>query len=197
MQTAIKHLRRKDKVLAGIIKPDSPTLKYRKRPHFEALVQIILNQQLSGKAAQTIFDRVCHMLPKGKVTIPAIKNVSDSQLRKAGMSHAKIKAVRNVVTAVDSGALSFRKVSRMSDDDALISLTAIKGIGNWTARIFLMFVLHREDLFPVGDGGIVRAMRQLYGENIDSERMEEIAEKWRPYRTVACWYLWNHLDNGQ
>ncbi len=163
------------------------------RTNFEALVSIIIGQQLSGKAARTIFLRV-RKLCGGAVSVGKLAVLSDEGIRSAGISRPKLRALRALQAAVESGSLNLRRVSRMPDNDAFAALTAITGIGPWTAQIYLMFVLRRPDLFPSGDLGLQKAISENYGIDRNPVEMAKLAEKWRPYRTYACWYLWRWLN---
>lgn len=190
-----EELSKADPVMAGIIERVGiddwgrlPT-----RTHFEALISIIIGQQLSGKAAQTIFGRV-RKLCDGNISIDKLVALSDEEIRGAGISRPKLRALRSLQEAILGGTLKLRSVSRMSDDDAFEALTAVKGIGPWTAQIYLMFVLRRPNLFPTGDLGLQKAICENYRIDRDMAAMIELAEKWRPYRTYACWFLWRWLN---
>jgi 3-methyladenine DNA glycosylase/8-oxoguanine DNA glycosylase len=195
-QMAIKHLSR-DKKLAKVIKhvgefnpPKSTTSM------FDVLMRIIVGQQLSGKAAQTIFDRVRALNDRKPFTPAGMAGLSDEQLQGAGISRPKIRSIRSVTDAVASGEITARKLNRMSEDEAMQVLTAVKGLGPWSVQMYLMFHAQRLDVFPPGDLGIQRAMRQIYGVETNDPLCDRITAKWRPYRTVACWYLWRSLSAG-
>ena len=164
--------------------------------HFSALVRAIIFQQLSTKAASTIYARVAALMP-GTPTPEAFAAVTDEQLRAAGISRQKGAYLRDLCTKVTSGALDLNALDAMPDEDVIAALVQVKGIGRWSAEMFLMFRLHRPDVLPVGDLGIVNAVRRVYGlrKKPTADRIRRIGEAWRPYRSVASWYLWRSLDN--
>ena len=164
---------------------------------FTALVEAIVWQQLSGKAAATIYKRVLALLPEGGPPTPGgILALEEADLRAAGLSRAKTAYIRDLATRVREGDVPLDALGTLEDDPVIAELTKVKGIGRWTAEMFLMFRLHRPDVLPVDDVGIANAIRRAYGlRKIPSPvRMQKIAEPWRPYRSVACWYLWRSLD---
>lgn len=165
---------------------------------FSALVSAIVSQQLSTKAASTIHRRVLELV--GRPPKPrAILAAADEGLRAAGLSRQKIAYLRDLsVRALDvDGSVPLERLSDLGDEEVIAALTRIKGIGRWTAEMFLMFQLHRPDILPVGDLGITRAIQTTYKlrKPPDARRMFKIAEPWRPYRSVASWYLWRSLGN--
>ena len=164
---------------------------------FVALLRAIISQQLSAKAASTIAGRV-HGLLGGRPTPAAVSTLSDLQLREAGLSGQKVRYLRDLCVRIDNGTLSLNALDRMSDDQVIEALTRVKGIGRWTAEMFLMFRLQRPDVLPVGDLGIVKAVQRAYGfRSVPSPaRLLRLGESWRPYRSVACWYLWASLNNS-
>ena len=164
---------------------------------FTALTHAIISQQLSSKAAATIAGRF-DALFGGRPTPRGIAAVSDAQLRVVGLSGQKVRYVRDLCARVDDGSLSLQRLDALADDQVIDALTQVKGIGRWTAEMFLMFRLHRPDVLPVGDLGIVKAVQRAYRlrKTPDAARLEQIGEPWRPYRSVACWYLWASLDNA-
>src|SRR5215218_8444493 len=166
--------------------------------HFSALARAIVFQQLSTRAASTIRSRLVALLPEGKVTAPVLAGVTDEQFRTAGISRQKAMYLRDLAERVGSGALQLEGIERMDDESVVAALTTVKGIGRWTAEMFLMFRLHRPDVLPVGDLGIVKAVQRAYKlrKAPTPERLTKIGESWRPYRSVACWYLWASLDNA-
>lgn len=164
---------------------------------FAALVHAIVAQQLSTKAAATIGGRVVALCRGGVPTPQALERLSDAELRAAGLSGQKTRYVRDLSRRVLDGSLNLADVEALSDDEVVEALTAVKGIGRWTAEMFLIFRLQRPDVFPVGDLGIVKAIQRNYGlrRAPSVKRLEKLGEQWRPYRSVACWYLWASLDN--
>jgi DNA-3-methyladenine glycosylase II len=162
---------------------------------FVAMVEAIVWQQLSGKAAATIYGRVLDLLPGRALTPTALLVVPESALRAAGLSRAKAAYIRDLAQRVIDGRLHLDRLEQLDDVDVIAELTQVKGIGRWTAEMFLMFRLHRPDVLPVGDLGIVKAIQRAYGlrKPPSPQRMEKIAAAWRPYRSVATWYLWRSL----
>ena len=163
---------------------------------FTALTHAIISQQLSSKAAATIAGRFDSLLG-GRPTPEAIAAVADGQLRAVGLSGQKIRYMRDLCARVDDGSLPLQRLESLADAQVIDALTQVKGIGRWTAEMFLMFRLHRPDVLPVGDLGILKAVQRVYRlrKTPNAARLEKIGEPWRPYRSVACWYLWASLDN--
>ena len=166
--------------------------------HFSALTRAIVFQQLSTKAASTIHSRLVALLPEGKVTAPALAAVTDDQFRSAGISRQKAMYLRDLAERVNSGVLRLEGLERLDDESVIAALTTVKGIGRWTAEMFLMFRLHRPDVLPVGDLGIVTAVQKVYGlrQRPTADRLRKLGDAWKPYRSIACWYLWRSLDNN-
>ncbi len=191
-------LLRRDAVLAAVIRRHGPCglAAAQRSDHFSALVRAITGQQLSTKAAATIYARLAALMPDG-VTPQALSALSDDQLRAVGMSRQKGAYFRDLCDKVLSGALPLDALEAMSDDEVIAALTQVKGIGRWSAEMFLMFRLHRPDVLPVGDLGIVNAVKSVYRlrKTPTPDRIRTIGEAWRPYRSVASWYLWRSLDN--
>ncbi len=198
------HLRRVDPVLKTLIDEFGGPLPIdedgRRRPadHYGALVRSITGQQLSVKAAAAIWNRVLERFDGRTPTPEQILADDPDELRTAcGFSRAKVAYLRSLAEHVLSGELELDRLGDMPDGEVIRELTAIKGIGEWTAHMFLMFTLHRGDVLPTGDLGVRNAARRAYGlaaAPLPAE-LEAIAEPWRPYRTRACLYLWRSLDN--
>jgi DNA-3-methyladenine glycosylase II len=133
----------------------------------------------------------------GPPTAAAVARLNDDQLRAVGLSSQKIRYMRDLSTKVTDGSVPLEKVNDLADEDVILSLTQVKGIGRWTAEMFLMFRLHRPDVLPVDDLGILKAVQRAYGlrKMPRPDRLTKIGEPWRPYRSVACWYLWASLGN--
>jgi DNA-3-methyladenine glycosylase II len=163
---------------------------------FPALARSIVHQQLSGKAASTIFGRLEAAL-KGRLTPGALLRLSDDRMRSFGLSRQKTAYLQDLARRTRSGELNFAALPRLSDEDVIAKLTAVKGVGVWTAQMFLIFALGRSDVLPTADLGVRAAIKKLYGlaELPGPAEMEKIAAPWRPYCSVACWYLWRSLDN--
>ena len=161
---------------------------------YESLVQAIITQQLSGKASGAITSRLKAMYG-GALPSPAdVLAASDEDLRAAGLSRGKVSYIRGISELVESGGLDLDSLEKMSDDDVVATLTAVKGIGRWTAEMFLIFTLGRLDVLPVGDLGLRKGIKMVYSTRTLPTGAEatRIAERWRPYRTVATWYLWKY-----
>jgi DNA-3-methyladenine glycosylase II len=164
--------------------------------HLTALVGAIVSQQLSTKAASTIFQRVQALVPgEGGFTAAGINGLGDAALRGAGLSRQKVSYLRDLCGRILDGRLLLDELDELPDEAVIERLVAVKGFGRWTAEMFLMFRLHRPDVLPVGDLGIVKAIQKLYRLRVvpTPKRMLTIGERWRPYRSVACWYLWHTL----
>jgi DNA-3-methyladenine glycosylase II len=164
---------------------------------FKALVHAIISQQLSTKAASTIARRFAELF--GGFPGPAqVASMPDARLRSVGLSGQKISYLRDLCSRIEDRSLPLSALDSMADEDVIEALTQVKGIGRWTAEMFLMFRLHRPDVLPLGDLGIVKAVQKAYRlrKVPTPDRLERIGESWRPYRSVACWYLWASLDNA-
>jgi len=191
-------LLRRDPVLAAVIKKHGACglASAQRADHFSALVRAITGQQLSTKAASTIYARLVALTPAG-VTPAALSTLTDAQMRAVGMSRQKITYFRDLCDKALSGVVALDSLESMTDDEVIAALTQVKGIGRWSAEMFLMFRLHRPDVLPVDDLGIVTAVKNVYGlrKRPTADRIRKIGEAWRPYRSVASWYLWRTLDN--
>lgn len=163
---------------------------------FKALVHAIMAQQLSTRAAATIAARF-DALFGGFPTPEQVAAMPDERLRGVGLSGQKIGYLRDLCRQIADGTLPLYALDRMADEEVVAALTRVKGIGRWTAEMFLMFRLHRPDVLPVGDLGIVRAVQKAYRlrKLPTPDRLVRLGEAWRPYRSVACWYLWASLEN--
>ena len=164
---------------------------------FKALVHAIMSQQLSAKAAGTIANRFDELFGGQFPTPSKVVKMPAERLRTVGLSGMKVSFIQDLSQRVLDGSLHLDALDAMSDDEVIEELTKVKGIGRWTAEMFLMFRLHRPDILPVGDWGIVKAMQKAYRlrKVPTPTRMAKIGESWRPYRSIACWYLWASLDN--
>ena len=193
---------RRDPVLGAAIKRIGPcALASRQRKdHLSALVGSIVSQQLSTKAAATIFGRFIALFPGGEIPdATAIAALDDVALRAVGLSGQKVGYLRDLSARIADGRLRLDELEALPDEQVIERLTAVKGFGRWTAEMFLMFRLHRPDVLPVGDLGIVKAVQKLYGlrKTPDATRILKIGDGWRPYRSVASWYLWQTLRETQ
>jgi DNA-3-methyladenine glycosylase II len=195
---ARRHLMRRDPVLGGLVKRFGACglTAAGERDRFEVLVRSIVSQQLSVKAATTIYGRVREALATGHTTPEGILSIAEDRLRACGLSWAKVASVRDLATKVTEGSLALEALDTLEDEAVIQAMTGVRGIGRWSAEMFLIFRLGRPDVLPVGDVGVQRAMRALYGlrKHPSPSRMVALARPWRPYRSVACWYLWRSLD---
>jgi DNA-3-methyladenine glycosylase II len=193
------HLRRVDPVLARVIEAVGP---YRPADgtggtHFEALIRAIVFQQLSGKAAATIHGRFLALFPNEQPTAELLLDMPDEALRGVGLSRQKIGYLRDLAARVQSGNLPLDHVDTLEDEDLITHLVQVKGIGKWTAQMFLMFKLGRPNVLPDLDLGIQNAIKRAYGKRKCAPKdVLRIGSKWSPYSSIACWYLWRSLDNG-
>jgi DNA-3-methyladenine glycosylase II len=195
---AVNHLRRVDPVMADIIARVG-TCRFKaveEMTHFEAVVRSIIYQQLSGKAAATIHGRVAALFEGGKPNAQALALLADEPLRSAGVSSQKLRYLRDLTGRVVAKELPIDELHRLGDDEILRHLTSIKGVGKWTAQMFLMFRLGRPDILPDGDLGIQKAVQKAYRlrKLPPPARVLAIGAKWAPYRTIASWYLWRSID---
>ena len=199
---ALAHLRAADPVIARLIDAhgeiDLVPAHRRGRDHYTALVRSIVGQQLSVKAAATIYGRLeTHF--GGRAPSPKEILAADPEaLRACGMSRPKVGYLRSLAEHVLDGTIQLERLDELPDDEVIRELVAVKGLGEWTAHMFLMFQLGRPDVLPVGDLGIRRAVERAYGLAAipGPAELERIAEPWRPWRTLACRYLWESLDNA-
>ena len=193
-------LMRRDPILGVAIKRIGPCLMAdrQRKDHLSALVGAIVSQQLSTKAAATIFGRFVALFPDGHIPgAEAIAEQSDAALRGVGLSGQKVSYLRDLSGRIADGRLRLEELEELSDEQVIERLTSVKGFGRWTAEMFLMFRLHRPDVLPAGDLGIVNAIQRLYRlrKRPDPKRILRMGEAWRPYRSVASWYLWQTLRN--
>ena len=192
-------LMRRDPVLGAAIKKIGPCLMAdrQRKDHLSALVGSIVSQQLSTKAAATIFGRFVALFPEGVFTPAGITALDDAMLKSVGLSGQKIGYLRDLSVRLLDGRLDLAQIEDRTDEEVIATLTAVKGFGRWTAEMFLMFRLHRPDVLPVGDLGIVNAVQRLYKlrKRPDAKRLHQLGEGWKPYRSVASWYLWQSLKN--
>ena len=197
---ARRALMKRDPVLAAAIKEIGACLmaERQRKDHLSALVGSIVSQQLSTKAAATIYGRFAGLFPEQRIPGPdAIAALDDATLRSVGLSGQKVGYLRDLCARIQSGELNLDELESLPDELVIERLTAVKGFGRWTAEMFLMFRLHRPDVLPVGDLGIMNAIQRLYRlrKRPDAKRILKIGESWKPYRSVASWYLWQTLRN--
>jgi DNA-3-methyladenine glycosylase II len=215
MRKAVTHLKKSDPVLRAIIQQIGSCRMQYGTPEFHRLARSIVYQQLNGRAAATIFGRFAALAGE-PVTPEGVLKLRDEQMRAAGLSKQKTAYLKDLATKTSSGLLDFSQLPKLTDEEVIEHLTQVKGIGVWTAQMFLMFSLKRENILPTGDYGVRMA---IYKHYLDVQRakaakksatakkpakkkiklptprqMEKIAKCWEPYRSVACWYLWQSLD---
>jgi DNA-3-methyladenine glycosylase II len=198
--SAIAHLRRVDPVLGRIIdRVGACRLEARRTgTHYDALVRSIVFQQLSGKAAGTIHRRFCELYPKRRPRAEHVLKTKDGALRGAGLSRQKIGYLRDLSARVADRSLPLSHLGRLSDEAIIEHLVQVKGIGRWTVQMFLIFRLGRPDVLPELDLGVQNAIQRAYGlaKRPSPKEVLAIGEKWHPYASVASWYLWRSLENG-
>ena len=221
MRKAVTHLKKSDPIMRAIIERIGPCRMPFGPPEFHSLAEAIVYQQLNGKAAVTIFKRFAALA--GEPLVPeGILKLSDEQMRSAGLSKQKSAYLKDLAAKTSAGVLDFSQLAQLPDAEVIAHLTQVKGIGVWTAQMFLMFTLKRENVLPTGDFGIRMAMYKHYldvqraraAKTVAAkkklatakkarqpkiklptpEQMEKIAKSWEPYRSVACWYLWQSMD---
>jgi DNA-3-methyladenine glycosylase II len=195
MRKAINHLKKSDPVLAAIIERIGPFRMQYGDPTFHTLAESILYQQLNGKAAETIFNRFT-AVAGDPLTPQGILKLSDAQMRGVGLSRQKTAYLRDLSEKTKAGLLEFERMTDMSEEEVIAHLTQVKGVGVWTAHMFLMFTLRRPDILPTGDYGVQAAIKKHYKKRKWPKPavMLKIAKPWVPYRSIASWYLWRSLD---
>lgn len=196
VKKGIRVLSKNDVVLARVIKSVGAFTLASDPGGYEILVRSILSQQISVVAARTIRGRLQALLPGGRFRAKSIDALSDEQLQSVGVSRQKSTYLRHLTTCTLDGTINFRRIAKASDEDAIEELVQVKGIGRWTSQMFLMFSLGRIDVFAPDDLGLRNAIHTLYepGEKLSRVALEQHAEMWRPYRTIASWYLWRSLE---
>src|SRR5690242_14559495 len=210
MRRAINHLKRCDPVMAAIIAKIGPYKGYDLPADFESMARSIIFQQLAGAAARTIFQRVqaaCEKAVHGedtprslyggfKITPEAILALSEEQMRACGLSRQKLSYLRDLATRSQSGEIDFTRLPQMSDEEVIEHLTRVKGIGIWSAQMFLIFALKRPDVMPTLDLGVNTAIQMAYRKRKlpKAKQIMALSEKWKPYRSFACWYFWRYIE---
>jgi DNA-3-methyladenine glycosylase II len=215
MRKAVNHLKNSDPIMRTIIDRIGPCRMRFGPPAFHSLAEAIVYQQLNGRAAETIFKRFAGIAGE-PLTPEGVLKLSDEKMRSAGLSKQKSAYLKDLAAKTSSGLLDFARLPELPDEKVVEHLTQVKGIGVWTAQMFLMFTLKRENVLPTGDFGVRMAMYKHYLDTRKAkvakksatvrkkrkrkiklptpEQMEKIAKRWEPYRSVACWYLWQSLD---
>ncbi len=197
MKKALQHLKSADPVLGTIIERVGPYRMQHRDPNFHTLVRSIVYQQLSGKAALTIFNRLIAAAKADPLTPDSILKLRPARMRTLGLSKQKLTYIRELARMTRDGQVRFDDVHLLEDAAIIEHFTQVKGIGVWTAQMFLIFALRRLDVLPTGDLGVRAAIKKAYNltELPSPAEMEKIAASWRPYCSVASWYLWRSLDN--
>lgn len=197
IDVALRHLREGDPLLAALIdEHPPPALKFSRSP-FLSLVKSILYQQLATKAAKSIYTRFLFLLGGEENIRPdVVLSFTPQQLRETGISFRKASYLHDLAEKYEARVLSDDSILEMDDETLLTMLTGVKGIGTWSVHMFMIFSLHRPDVLPVGDLGVRKGVRELYGlrELPAAVKMEEVCEKWRPYRSVGAWYMWRLME---
>ncbi len=195
---AIAFIQSVDPQLATVMSEVGPCLLKPEGGSFAILARSILSQQISVAAARTIRTRLQALMPNRRLTANAVLDLTEDELAAVGVSNQKRRYLLDLASKVAEGEVSFRRIAKMSDEDVIECLIQVKGIGRWTAQMFLLFGLGRPDVFAPDDLGIRNAMIKIYGlDSHDKAPMEAIASNWSPYRSVASWYLWRSLDSPQ
>lgn len=196
MKDALKHFKKTDPILYAV----AVKIKLEDHPkpddYFVDLVDSIISQQLSGKAAATIFGRFKKLFPREEITAKQLLKIPDEKIREAGISYSKIKYIKGIAEAVINKQINLNDLDKLSDEEVILELVKLKGVGNWTAEMFLMFTLGRPDIFSAGDLGLQNAMIKLYKLDAKPKKeiLIEISQKWSPYRTTASRILWKSLE---
>jgi 3-methyladenine DNA glycosylase/8-oxoguanine DNA glycosylase len=195
MRKALLHLKKSDPVMRAIIERVGPCKMQFGEPKFHSLAEAIVYQQLNGKAAVTIFKRFA-ALAGDPLTPEGILKLTPEEMRSVGLSKQKSAYLFDMADRAHRGELDFSRLPEMSDEEVIEHLTQVKGVGVWTAHMFLMFTLRRPNILPTGDFGVRTAIKKHYNKRKlpKPEMMEKIAKPWAPYRSIACWYLWQSLD---
>ncbi len=162
--------------------------------YFQGLVGEIIGQQLSGRVADVIYDRLKGRV-KGRLTPRKVLALGNQELRDCGMAWAKVRSIKDLAQRIKDRKLHIRKLNELPGEEVMKELIAVKGVGRWTAEMFLMFTLGRPDIFPNDDLGIKKGMKKLLNKELSGDQMEKFALRWKPYRTVASWYIWRSLES--
>jgi DNA-3-methyladenine glycosylase II len=196
VRKAVRRLSAVDPILGTVIRRVGPFMLQVERGGYEIVVRSILSQQISTAAARTIRTRLQELLPGKKIQPKSIDALSDDQLQLAGISKQKRGYLRDLTRCTLDGTINFRRIAARSDEEAIAELIQVKGVGRWTAQMYLLFSLGRPDVFAVDDLGLQNAIKSLYSLTDKPKRseLEQIAVNWAPHRSVASWYLWRAID---
>ena len=195
-RSAVRFLKKADDHIGNVIRQVGPCRLQPTGGRFEIVARAIVSQQISVAAAKTIFTRLRKQLPGRRLSAAGLSQLSDSKLQEIGLSRQKRTYLRDLTERTLNGTLSFRRLAKLDDVAVIQTLTEVKGIGVWTAQMFLLFGLGRPDVFAPGDLGLQNAVCQIYGDGkkLPEDRVTAISERWAPYRSVASWYLWRYLE---
>jgi DNA-3-methyladenine glycosylase II len=195
MRKALAHLKSSDPVLASIIERVGPCRITYREPVFASLVRSIVFQQLNGRAAAKIYDRLVQAAG-GELTPEALSKMTDAEYRAAGISPQKLSYLRDLAARTASGEINFARLPQLSDAEVIEHLTRVKGVGAWTAQMFLIFALRRTNIMPTNDLGVQLAIKRYYRKRKlpKPQHILKLAKNWEPYCSVACWYLWRSMD---
>lgn len=196
MNDALKHFKKADPVLYEVAVKIKLEERSKSTDYFVNLIESIISQQLSIKASDTIFGRFKKLFPKGNITPQNLLKIPDEKIREAGISFSKIKYIKGIAQAIIDKQIALKALEKMPDEEVIIELVKLKGIGLWTAEMYLMFTLGRPDVFSVGDLGLQNAMVKLYklDPKPKKEILIDISQKWSPHRTTASRVLWKSLE---
>ena len=206
MKRALRHLQQADPVMASIIERIGPFKMRYREPSFDAMARSIVFQQLHGKAAATIFERLRTACLCGDGASPlhnqdgltpaSLLALSEERLRACGLSRQKLSYLRDLAQRTAAGEVEFARLPQMSDEDVIEHLTRVKGIGVWSAQMFLIFALRRQNVMPTADYGINAAIRKAYRKRQmpKPKQVLKISRPWHPYCSIACWYLWRYVE---
>lgn len=196
VRRGLRHLKRVDPVLGHVIRRVGPFVMKTERRRFVSLTRAIIGQQISGLAARSIWQRLQELLKPGRMTAANVAALSIDELRSAGVSPQKASYLHDLAAKSTDGTVRLSRLSRLPDEAVIAELVQVKGIGVWTAQMFLMFSLCRPDVFAPADFGLRSAIRDIYDfpDLPNPLVMEEITQPWQPYRTIASWYLWRSLE---
>jgi DNA-3-methyladenine glycosylase II len=197
MKKALNHLRKVDPIIGAIIERVGPFEMQYRDPIFETLVRSIVYQQLNGKAALTIFTRLKDAAKSEPLTPESLLKLTPVRMRKLGLSQQKLTYIRELSRLTRDGEIDFERCQTLEDAHVIEHLTRVKGVGEWTAHMFLIFALRRTDVLPTGDLGVRAAMKKAYdlAELPSADEMRRLAAAWSPYSSIASWYLWRSLEN--
>ncbi len=194
---ALKILNKDSKMREPIKEYGFPEFE-QKNDYFQSLMRSIVFQQLSGKVANIIYQRLINLLPNNKIIPKAVLKLSRQDMRQVGLSLQKINYIKNLADYFNTNMFDSNKVEKMSNEEISKELIQIKGVGQWTVDMFLMFTLNRLDVMPYSDLGIQKGMKILFNLNElpTKDEMKILSNQWSPYRTIACWYIWKIVDDG-